>query len=89
MPGPFLLFETNQIDASGELNGLQLSVILRPNGSADLLEPRSKNIFTYDGRTDKQTDEETDIASDNIRYILAIKNTKKSYKKCNQMHRHS
>ena len=45
--------------------------ILRSIGSADLLEPRFKVISTDDnGRTDGQTDERADIASNNIRYFF-------------------
>ena len=43
---------------------------LRSIGMLVIVQPRSKEISTDDGRTDRQTDGRTDIASDNIRYFF-------------------
>ena len=51
---------------------------LKPICMLVIVQPRSKDISTDDGQTDRQTDGRTDIASDDIRYFFSV--TKKLLK---------
>ena len=38
-----------------------------------IVQPRSKDISTDDGQTDRRTDGRTDIVSDDMRYFFSVK----------------